>query len=111
LHHHFQFLGWPENKIVVRFWIASALCALLAAASLKLGAPDGGQREIVNLSEKYVDRESPKGEGGREKGETKVGDDWSSRHSSLCVPSVAAHSPVTLLPSSLSLRPSDHRER
>ena len=27
LHHHFQFLGWAENKIVVRFWIASALCA------------------------------------------------------------------------------------
>jgi len=40
LHHHFQFLGWPENKIVVRFWIASALCALLGAASLRLGAPD-----------------------------------------------------------------------
>ena len=30
LHHHFQFLGWAENKIVVRFWIASALCALSA---------------------------------------------------------------------------------
>ena len=40
LHHHFQFLGWPENKIVVRFWIASALCALLGAASLKLNVPD-----------------------------------------------------------------------
>ena len=26
LHHHFQLLGWAENKIVVRFWIASALC-------------------------------------------------------------------------------------
>ena len=24
LHHHFQFRGWPENKIVVRFWIAAA---------------------------------------------------------------------------------------
>ena len=30
LHHHFQFRGWPENKIVVRFWIAAALCALWA---------------------------------------------------------------------------------
>lgn len=40
LHHHFQFLGWAENKIVVRFWIASALCALLGAASLKLGVPE-----------------------------------------------------------------------
>jgi phospho-N-acetylmuramoyl-pentapeptide-transferase len=39
LHHHFQFLGWAENKIVVRFWIASALCALLGAASLKVYSP------------------------------------------------------------------------
>jgi phospho-N-acetylmuramoyl-pentapeptide-transferase len=36
LHHHFQFLGWPESKIVVRFWIAAALCALLGIATLKL---------------------------------------------------------------------------
>jgi phospho-N-acetylmuramoyl-pentapeptide-transferase len=36
LHHHFQFLGWPESRIVVRFWIASALCALLGVASVKL---------------------------------------------------------------------------
>ena len=55
LHHHFQFLGWPENKIVVRFWIASALCALLARASLKLGVADGAPEnrfhsEVVNLA-------------------------------------------------------------
>ena len=36
IHHHFQFLGWPESKIVVRFWIASALCAVLGIACLKL---------------------------------------------------------------------------
>jgi phospho-N-acetylmuramoyl-pentapeptide-transferase len=36
LHHHFQFKGWPENKIVVRFWIAAALCALVGVATLKL---------------------------------------------------------------------------
>jgi phospho-N-acetylmuramoyl-pentapeptide-transferase len=36
LHHHFQFQGWPETRIVVRFWIASALCALLGLATLKL---------------------------------------------------------------------------
>jgi len=40
LHHHFQFLGWAENKIVVRFWIASALCALLGVAGLKLKVTD-----------------------------------------------------------------------
>ena len=32
LHHHFQFQGWPETRIVVRFWIASALCAILGLA-------------------------------------------------------------------------------
>ena len=36
LHHHFQFRGWPENKIVVRFWIAAALCALLGSACLRI---------------------------------------------------------------------------
>ena len=54
LHHHFQFAGWAENKIVVRFWIASALCALLGAASLKLGVPtlppDVVNRDSVNHS-------------------------------------------------------------
>lgn len=35
LHHHFQFQGWPESRIVVRFWIASALCVLLGLATLK----------------------------------------------------------------------------
>ena len=29
LHHHFQFAGWAENKIVTRFWIVSMLCALV----------------------------------------------------------------------------------
>ena len=38
LHHHFQFRGWPENKIVVRFWIAAALCALLGTACLRINA-------------------------------------------------------------------------
>ncbi len=36
LHHHFQLQGWPETRIVVRFWIASALCALVGLAGLKL---------------------------------------------------------------------------
>ena len=58
LHHHFQFLGWPENKIVVRFWIAAAFCALLGAGSLKLGVPDNSPKltkESINLSgDRYV---------------------------------------------------------
>lgn len=36
IHHHFEKLGWPEPKIVIRFWIVSFLLSLLALASLKL---------------------------------------------------------------------------
>ena len=36
LHNHFVFRGISETKIVVRFWIGSALLALLAVASLKI---------------------------------------------------------------------------
>jgi len=36
LHHHFELIGWPESKIVVRYWIIGALCALLTLATLKI---------------------------------------------------------------------------
>ncbi|MCX5695551.1 MAG: phospho-N-acetylmuramoyl-pentapeptide-transferase [Candidatus Omnitrophica bacterium] len=36
LHHHFQFLNWPENKVIVRFWIIAALLALLTIVTLKI---------------------------------------------------------------------------
>ncbi|MFH0738895.1 MAG: phospho-N-acetylmuramoyl-pentapeptide-transferase [Candidatus Omnitrophota bacterium] len=36
LHHHFQFLGWPESKVIVRFWIVSSLLALFTLATLKI---------------------------------------------------------------------------
>lgn len=42
LHHHFQLKGWAENRIVVRFWIAAALCALLGVATLKLNVRENG---------------------------------------------------------------------
>ncbi len=29
IHHHFQFLGWPEVNIVVRFWILAGICVAL----------------------------------------------------------------------------------
>jgi phospho-N-acetylmuramoyl-pentapeptide-transferase len=35
LHHHFEYKGWPETKVVIRFWIISLLFANLAVASLK----------------------------------------------------------------------------
>jgi phospho-N-acetylmuramoyl-pentapeptide-transferase len=36
LHHHFELLGWPETKVVVRFWIVAGLLALLSLSTLKL---------------------------------------------------------------------------
>jgi phospho-N-acetylmuramoyl-pentapeptide-transferase len=36
IHHHFEKLGWAEPKIVVRFWIVSAILGLVALSSLKL---------------------------------------------------------------------------
>ena len=36
LHHHFEKKGWPEPKVVVRFWIVSFMLALVALATLKV---------------------------------------------------------------------------
>ena len=36
IHHHFQKLGWHENKIVVRFWIIGIFLAALSIISLKI---------------------------------------------------------------------------
>lgn len=36
LHHHFELKGWPEPKIIVRFWIISIILALLGLSTLKL---------------------------------------------------------------------------
>jgi phospho-N-acetylmuramoyl-pentapeptide-transferase len=36
IHHHYEKLGWPEPKIIVRFWIISILLALVSLSSLKL---------------------------------------------------------------------------
>jgi phospho-N-acetylmuramoyl-pentapeptide-transferase len=36
IHHHFEKKGWPEPRIIVRFWIISILLSLVALSSLKL---------------------------------------------------------------------------
>lgn len=36
LHHHYELCGWPEPRIVVRFWIIAILLALLAISTLKI---------------------------------------------------------------------------
>lgn len=36
IHHHFELKGWPEPKVIVRFWIISIFLSLLSLATLKL---------------------------------------------------------------------------
>ena len=36
IHHHFELKGWPEPKVIVRFWIISIILALVSLATLKL---------------------------------------------------------------------------
>lgn len=36
IHHHFELKGWPEPKVIVRFWIISILLSIFAIATLKL---------------------------------------------------------------------------
>lgn len=35
LHHHFEYKGWPETKVVIRFWIVGLLLAIIGLVSLK----------------------------------------------------------------------------
>ena len=36
LHHHFEKLGWPETRVVVRFYILAIVCALVGLATLQI---------------------------------------------------------------------------
>ncbi len=36
IHHHFELKGWPEPKVIVRFWIISFVLALAGLATLKI---------------------------------------------------------------------------
>ncbi len=36
IHHHFELKGWPEPKVIVRFWIIAVMLVLAALATLKI---------------------------------------------------------------------------
>jgi phospho-N-acetylmuramoyl-pentapeptide-transferase len=36
IHHHFELKGWPEPKVIVRFWIISFFLAVMSVATLKI---------------------------------------------------------------------------
>ena len=41
LHHHFELKGWPEPKVIVRFWIIAIILALISMSTLKLRGRKG----------------------------------------------------------------------
>ena len=36
IHHHFELKGWPEPRVIVRFWIFTFILVLVGLASIKL---------------------------------------------------------------------------
>lgn len=36
IHHHFELKGWPEPKVIVRFWLISVVLVLIGLATLKI---------------------------------------------------------------------------
>ena len=36
IHHHFELGGWPEQKVVIRFWIVAIIFSLVGLSTLKL---------------------------------------------------------------------------
>jgi phospho-N-acetylmuramoyl-pentapeptide-transferase len=36
IHHHFELKGWPEPRVIVRFWIVSVVLVLVGLATLKV---------------------------------------------------------------------------
>ena len=36
LHHHYELKGWPEPRVIVRFWIITFILVLIGLSSLKI---------------------------------------------------------------------------
>ncbi len=36
IHHHFELKGWPESRVVIRFWIIGILLALFSLTTFKI---------------------------------------------------------------------------
>ena len=36
IHHHYELLGWAEEKVVVRFWIVGILLSIIALTTFKI---------------------------------------------------------------------------
>jgi len=59
LHHHFQLKGWPESRIVVRFWIAAAICAAVGLGVTKVNIgerPRNAAKVVVTESANHGEK-------------------------------------------------------
>jgi phospho-N-acetylmuramoyl-pentapeptide-transferase len=36
LHHHFELKGWPESRVIVRFWVITMILVMVGLATLKI---------------------------------------------------------------------------
>ena len=36
LHHHFELKGWPEPRVIVRFWVITVVLVLIGLSTLKI---------------------------------------------------------------------------
>lgn len=36
IHHHFEQLGWPETRVVIRFWIVAAVLLVIGLTALQV---------------------------------------------------------------------------
>ncbi|HNJ35947.1 MAG TPA: phospho-N-acetylmuramoyl-pentapeptide-transferase, partial [Leptospiraceae bacterium] len=36
LHHHFELSGWPETRVVIRFWLIGVILALISLSTLRI---------------------------------------------------------------------------
>ncbi|GIX41126.1 MAG: phospho-N-acetylmuramoyl-pentapeptide-transferase [Leptospiraceae bacterium] len=36
IHHHFELMGWPETRVVIRFWLIGIILSLIAISTLRL---------------------------------------------------------------------------
>jgi phospho-N-acetylmuramoyl-pentapeptide-transferase len=36
LHHHYELKGWPEPRVIVRFWIITVVLVLVGLSTLKI---------------------------------------------------------------------------
>jgi phospho-N-acetylmuramoyl-pentapeptide-transferase len=51
IHHHFELMGWPESKVVLRFWIIAFILAILGVSIIGLSSIQSKKSESFRNSD------------------------------------------------------------